>query len=737
MKLLQSEVLIVPGRSAQYPQGAGLAEGQAVPGGAVVRLTNTTPRENAFKVRVRCGDPYWQEDWVHPVPLPPPPGQDNAPTGKPDQRGPQGRWIKVYVPRDGSRDILLRFQVPQAPDARAGRYPFVVEIETQILGTEAGQSRRSRATELAGTAYIAPFYKWSVDLSPPQQTVGVVKHSDEFAVVVTNEGNDWLYCDVEVPRPTNMLLEAPTLRVSVPPPEPGELLPMGVGEQARVGTQRCVPLRATSQLRQIGGMQTLQPIALTATRVDAPSVILPTGNPGSGSVVAQETAEKEQVPGNRGLMYRPPVPAALSRLFDRTGNAFQAAIAMFVGFGILTLAVLVAEENYRFNGIKAEPLEIDTITNPGQLVRFEGPKLDGAKITLGGDQVTPARDYSGLDRYKVEVPKTLDGKVAVLKAQRSLRYLPFLDPFLPHYESKTEIKVNVPKEKSKEGGKDNPDGPTPKPDEAQQAAAAAAQKKLDEDNKAKEKQKALAKKKADDLEKQKQKQRNNKKPTDKTPTGPLPPPPGPTPPPPDRGPTDKMLLTRLNEVMHAPSREMFRLAHTLIATASGITQNDAGDETAWAIQGFLEVTIGQTDQGEKALNTALKLKSDNYLTQAGLGLLAYQQAMQAQGVARTDKLNVAVGNLQTSVGIYSHSAMLHLLLGRAYMQLGLNEQALQQATGALEAEEPKLAAAYQLQGNIYTRMGNTTEAQAAYESARKLDADLPNLAEDINKLHGN
>ena len=58
----------------------------------------------------------------------------------------------MYVPRDGSRDILLRFQVPQSPDARAGRYPFVVEIQTEIIGIGDSASRRNPAMQLRAFA---------------------------------------------------------------------------------------------------------------------------------------------------------------------------------------------------------------------------------------------------------------------------------------------------------------------------------------------------------------------------------------------------------------------------------------------------------------------------------------------------------------------------------------------------------------------------------------------------------
>ena len=313
MKLLHPEVEIVPGKPGMRPPVWPVPESQPIPGSAVVRLTNATSQENAYIVRLRCDAPFWQERWVSVLALPPSAerAETAPPSGKADQRGPHDSWVKVYVARGSTRDILLRFSVPQHPEARAGRYPYRVEIETQLTGAGTGRRRTERVLEIPAVAVVRPFYKWDIDMTPEQPRVGIRHRAVEFDVVVTNEGNDWLYCDLDLPRPKDMTLEAPTLRLAVPPPEPGEMLSGVADQEPRPGTQRVVPLNVTTRLRVIRGEITPQSILLNATRIDAPSTPPPLTDPAYGSlgaVVAEETDDTRRLPGDRALNYCPPIP---------------------------------------------------------------------------------------------------------------------------------------------------------------------------------------------------------------------------------------------------------------------------------------------------------------------------------------------------------------------------------------------------------------------------------------------
>nr|MDQ2686573.1 hypothetical protein [Armatimonadota bacterium] len=226
MKLLHPEVDITPGRPGQRPQTTPVQEALPLPGSAVVRLNNTTTQENAYTVHIRCEQPFWDESWFTVIALPPAGGAENAPpAGKRDERGPQDRWVKLYVPRGGSRDVLIRFNVPARPDARAGKYHYTIQIETQVIGAQADNSRRKdRVTTLPAVAIVRPFYKWSLELSPEEKRVGRRHRKAEYEAIITNEGNDWLYCDLHLPRPKDMIIEGTTIRMAVPPPEPGETL---------------------------------------------------------------------------------------------------------------------------------------------------------------------------------------------------------------------------------------------------------------------------------------------------------------------------------------------------------------------------------------------------------------------------------------------------------------------------------------------------------------------------------
>lgn len=449
MKLLHPEVDAMPGRPGQRPQTAPVREDQPLPGSAVIRLTNSTTQENAYTVRLRCEQPFWQDSWYTLVALPPGGGPENAPPpGKRDERGPQDRWVKVYVPRSGSRDILIRFNVPARPDSRAGKYSYTIEVETQVVGTAGDNARRrDRVTRVPAVAIVRPYYKWSVDLTPEERRVGRRNRSTEFEVVVTNEGNDWLYCDLHMPRPKDMTVECPTVRLAVPPPEPDELLPAAPGAtEARPGTQRTVPLTAVTRLKTIRGDLTRQPIPVSAQRVDAPSVppAVADGYSGMGNVVASPTTENQTSSTDRALVYSPPIPAKLTDFFSKSAGSVRTLVFTAIGFVMAFSLGILMYQYYFFEGIKVEPMVSDV--KPGAPLLVGGNFLQGSRLYMGNKdgwiKVDYRPDLTRPNRMTItSVPKELDHKQVKLKAQRFVAILPFLSPLLPGYESKSVIQV--------------------------------------------------------------------------------------------------------------------------------------------------------------------------------------------------------------------------------------------------------------------------------------------------------
>jgi beta-lactam-binding protein with PASTA domain len=456
MELIHPQVDIEPGRAGTRPPVPPYLPGYPLPDSAVLRLTNTTSRVNAYTIRVRSDHRYWQENWYTVVALPPAADRpENAPPGdKPDQRGPGYRSIKVFVPSGGTRDVMVRFNVPRRPDARAGKYPYQIVVETEVTGPGEGTRRQDRVTTLPAVAIVRPFYQWSIDLAPEQQRVGrLLRRRREFEVVVTNEGNDWLYCDLQVPKPREMLLETPTWRVAVPPAEPGELLPAEPGKDARPGTQRRLPLRAVTQLKAWRGDVMLYAVPLTAQRVDAPSVapsLDDVASDGMGSVVASTTTEVQPIPSDRSLLYCPPIPSI------RIGSIWALIGTLFLAAAVL-LAIRVAYEHYRCRSPEmtinetgwtvlraGKPLTMDDHDHKlrvGDQVTIEGKWLKGCELELE-DKGNTSHVYSVRTRpdpkqprdwhaCQFTVPDYADGLQGVMRARRVLGPFAFLKPLLP------------------------------------------------------------------------------------------------------------------------------------------------------------------------------------------------------------------------------------------------------------------------------------------------------------------
>ncbi len=471
MKLLQSRIEIVPGRRAQMPP----AQGVVGPGSAILRLVNTTGQENAYTVRLRCdSNPYWQEDWYAlraqdaALDTPRPGGNPVSATNKPDQYGPGHRWVRVFVSAGATRDVVLLFDLPQKPDSRAGEYPFVVSVETHVpdaAAATAASSRRRRFLDLPAVAVVRPYHAWEIDIAPEEQRVGLMKRGAAFEIVVTNTGNDWLYCDLKLPRPKDLLLASPTARIAVPPPEPGE-----------ENCQRVIPIHASSRLRQIRGMPQVQTLALSALRVDAPSVaplaedlifaadmaVLPTS-----SVVAVSTSDTRQVPSERGLVYRPPIPATLTGFLGAASQNFKGLVLTVIGLIVAVNLGIFMFENLWRGTIMAEPLS--TTASKEKPLVIGGKFLNGARVyadvgdrrlqpvdgrfgkpkdvddnAVRGEAKTLLAALAPAERQFLSVNlKDFDGKTVFLTVQRA-GVLPYLGPLLPRYRCKTSVLVGKP-----------------------------------------------------------------------------------------------------------------------------------------------------------------------------------------------------------------------------------------------------------------------------------------------------
>ena len=447
MQLLFPEIEIVPGQPGTYPAQA-IYEGQTLPGSTVVRLTNTTSQENALTVRICCEEMYWQEDWYTLSVLPTSGLEEGAATLKPARRGPRGRYITVFLPRGGTRDVLVRFQAPRHPECRAGRYNFQVEVTEEITARGDAARRSDHVTRLPGVATVLPFYEWGIDIFPPDPRCTMLHTSRELHVVVTNESNDWLYCQLDIPKPQDLTLETVTGIVAVPPPEPGQLLAQDNSLTSRVGTQRRIRMDATTRLKPVIGLPIMQPLEVSALRLDAPT----TGQPPEmddgveGLSVIRTTDERRTPAVPRAVACYPLIPPIMMSM----SQVFKVVLKTVSVVLPIVLLLIIAAQHGMHGAIEIKPQKKPGV--PGQPLNYSGTSLEGAIITVNGAILQPERSEQTQNSYLILLPDDLTGNEAVLKAQRHLpSLLSLLDPFLPYDQKK--IKLEPPDLKpSIEGG---------------------------------------------------------------------------------------------------------------------------------------------------------------------------------------------------------------------------------------------------------------------------------------------
>jgi uncharacterized membrane protein YgcG len=468
MLLLHPEIEVMPGRRAQHPH----EENPVGPGSALLRVSNTTMQENAYIIRLQCDDPLWQDDWYQMKAVSPVESELNGQArGEDDQYGPNRRWVKIFLTQRATRDIVISFNLPHKPQSRAGIYPFKVLVETFV--NEAGaRNRQNRFHELPGVAIVRPFYKWNVDLSPEEgrRAGRLWKRSGTFDVVITNESNDWLYCDMLVPREKDLELEAPTLRVAVPPPEPDEEF-----------MQRVIPLRATTRLKTWRGDTTDQALPISLNRVEAPSVppreegtdnILPLGAflnvsngdgssfPAVGAVVASETNDVATAPRDRALHYNPPFPGSLTGFFGGMSQGVKGIAMLALSLCALYLVSSVAFEMFWRTSVIAEPLTAQVA--PGGDLTLAGKYLIGSRVYINDNTEAEALKARSKEIFNpiakdilrvvqpgsrqyvtIKVDERYNGQKIKLTVQRA-GVLSFLSPLLPRYVCRTRVQVGRP-----------------------------------------------------------------------------------------------------------------------------------------------------------------------------------------------------------------------------------------------------------------------------------------------------
>lgn len=451
MRLLQSEVDVVPGRK---PQKQPLPEGFVGPGIATLRIQNASPRQNSYTVRLKCEEAYWQDAWYSLAALPPTGDpQNNPPTGKPDQAGPRNQSLTIFIKDGGTRDVLISFNVPEKAECRAGIYRAKLLVETRVVSDDPHTARKERITEIPITIIVRPFFEWKVSYTPEEKRVGILRRKGQFELLVENRGNDWLYLDLKLPRPQNVLIETPVQTIAVPPPEPG------------IDSVRTVPINATSRLKNIRGSRVPTPLPIQIQRIEAPTIPpLPdeaaygpcAANTGA-AVVAAETNDNgvPEVPAK--LTYSPPIPDTFQAFFEAIGRNIRGLVFFFIGGFIAWQMISFTYEMY-FRDL-SDFRVLRSTTKLKEQLGVKGKYIAGSRVYVYdattkqqiGDpiEVETKRISPTSFAYAVTLKdETLDGKKVILGVQR-LGKATLLNRFLPIIKDPTSIQVGKPPEKEK------------------------------------------------------------------------------------------------------------------------------------------------------------------------------------------------------------------------------------------------------------------------------------------------
>ncbi len=459
MILLNPEVNIVPGAPGRLELVAGGATGVVGAGHAVVRLENDTDQQNSFVVHVASEAPLWQDAWYTMEAL----GTPNA--VHPDQYGAQKRSVTVFVEAHQTRDVMVRFNVPRTPEARAGVYPFQIVVNTRILapGVPPGEGRIRR---LDAKAIVRPFYQWSVSLAPPARRVGIFRRSAGYEAQIVNEGNDWLYCALSFGDQQNLLAQTPTSKVAVPPP------PAGASSMAR-----SVPVRATAKMRQFRGERTPLSLALQASRIEAPSVPelegdvtagVPSANLTRG--VVEEPTQEHKAPEQAQLVYCPLIPTSWSGCFGQmVQNAKKLALTL-VGLILLYTMYCYAVDRFIRHDLAVtinQPRRDPGSRGKEQFIPLSGRYLDGGRLVFYEDKGDNKQGEEldsiplspknvelvtlGQERQSYKVPvdlkahKALNDKSVRVGFQRAAMLRLWKNPIIPEsWAGKTEMIFGAP-----------------------------------------------------------------------------------------------------------------------------------------------------------------------------------------------------------------------------------------------------------------------------------------------------
>jgi hypothetical protein len=394
MQLLHDRVEVTPGEPGARPGVWPPPDSQRLTGSAVLYIKNETAlkQESRYEIRLRCTHPLCEDGYYTITSLTDPPKG-----GQPDEHGGRNEWLAISVAYGQDRFVLIQFEFPKSPEARAGVFQFQAVVLAQPVDDSSGSQlpTETLVPPEPATLVVHPFHEWSLDLTPLSRRAGrFFRRRHQYDVVITSESNDWLYCELRVPEQQDLRLSLPTTSLAVPPPERGELLPSGLPTEGRPGTQRRVPLRAATRLTEFRGDTKNQPITVTGVRLEAPSL-------SSGSSPLSETRHRyQQTTETRPprqpctLDYSPPFPESWR---DLTGQLVK--IAAFVAIGIILILplLLCLKENLLHGDIQI------TYVN-GQKVQGDVPiKLLDTKspVSLSGKSLVG----SG-----IAVESTLDGK---------------------------------------------------------------------------------------------------------------------------------------------------------------------------------------------------------------------------------------------------------------------------------------------------------------------------------------